>query len=208
MDAEQFKVLLLSNPLAEVVEQHLLSGVPYVFRRRPKDEERLREHLAGKLGVPPESFTVVGSAKTGFSLSPDRFPRPFSSSSDIDVVCVSERLFDQAWETLLRWHYPRRHRLENRDWQWAKSRMVDVYWGWLAPTRINYDGVTLPTPLAPLRALSRLWFDAFQSLSRYPEFSSRKVTGRLYRDRAHVILYHEDGLRQILESFERGALKA
>jgi hypothetical protein len=41
--------------------------------------------LSDGLGATTNNIRVVGSAKTGFSLNPDAFPRSFSEHSDIDV---------------------------------------------------------------------------------------------------------------------------
>jgi hypothetical protein len=113
-------------------------------------------------------------------------------------MIVNQRLFDMIWTTMLRWHYPRRvDRLPNVDWAWVRERRHDLYWGWFRPDRIRYDGLSFSPVLYPLRDLSTQWFNAFRSLSRYPELADRDVSGRLYRTWEHAHLYHGDGLRQI-----------
>lgn len=58
-----------------------------------------------------ESFSIelhdsqlVGSAKIGFSLSPEKFPNDFNfdnrNSSDLDIAIVSKDLFEKTWEYL------------------------------------------------------------------------------------------------------------
>jgi hypothetical protein len=44
---------------------------------------------------------VVGSAKLGFSIVPDKRYRAFGETSDIDVVLCSSALFDLFWEDVL-----------------------------------------------------------------------------------------------------------
>jgi len=195
----EFKSALLSRPVTEVLRDYVFSGDPYAFRERPSALLNLRAHVSKALNVSENNIVIVGSAQVGFSLSPDNFPRRFTDRSDIDVVVVDEHLFDAVWYTLLQWHYPRRQDLPRGDWGWTKDRRKDLYWGWFVPDQIRFNGLSLPEALKPIRDCSTLWFNTFQSLTKYPEFSGRDVHGRLYRTWEHVRLYHAEGLRQIRE---------
>jgi hypothetical protein len=198
LSIDEFKRIVLSTPLSTVVQEHIFQGMPYAFREKPEALNLLIQHLSSAMQLSEQSVVIVGSAKIGFSLNPDNFPRRFSEVSDIDVLIVSEYLFDRVWMTLLEWHYPRRllnlGRVEN---EWVRFRRKEIYWGWLVPTQIRYEGLSFPGILKPLRDISAQWFDAFQSLSLYPEFAARSVKGRLYRTWDHALRYHMDGLRQI-----------
>jgi hypothetical protein len=197
----QFKEALANSPLPAITQQHVFDGLPYVFRDEPTSNDLLVRHVSEALGVPGENITIVGSAKIGFSLNPNNFPREFSDASDIDVVVVSEELFDRVWMILLEWHYPRRNmELGRVEGGWMRSRRGDIYWGWLVPDEIHYEGLSFPNVLRPLRDISAKWFDTFQSLSLYPEFAAHRVSGRLYRTWDHAIRYHTDGLRQIRDA--------
>ncbi len=194
-----FKDALLSKPLGQVVQESIFAGLPYVFRDRPDSLDVLKQHLCQEIGLSQENVIVVGSAKIGFSLNPDNFPRQFSNDSDIDVLAVDERLFDEVWTTLLKWNYPRRLvKLAKVDSEWVWSRRKDIYWGWFVPDQIRFEGISFPDALSPVRDLSTKWFNAFRGLSRFiehPELASREVSGRLYRTWDHALLYHEEGLR-------------
>jgi predicted nucleotidyltransferase len=52
------------------------------------------------LEVDPYGVILVGSACTGFSLSPNKNFREFHAGSDFDVAVISDRHFDQAWRFL------------------------------------------------------------------------------------------------------------
>ena len=198
---DEFSRTLLTRPLPEVVKEQLFQGLPYVFREAPVMMEELRNHLCADLKISAESTIVIGSAKIGFSLSPDARFRQFSDESDIDVLIVDERIFDDIWKIILEWHYPRRIRgLGGLDGTWGNRRRRDLYWGWFMPDKIRYEGLSFPEVLKPLRDISTGWFNAFKSLSHFPEFSRRNITGRLYRTWDHALLYHVDGLRQIRDS--------
>jgi len=194
---EEFQTALLNRPLDEVVANYVLTGTPFVFEAQPEALLRLQNHVARALSVHAANVIVVGSAQVGFSLSPDNFPRRFSRESDIDVAVIDEPLFDRVWHTLLKWHYPRRLNLPTGDWRWTSDRRKELYWGWFVPDRIRFTGLSLPTALKPIRDCSSLWFNTFRSLSRYPEFAGRDVSGRLYRTREHLNMYQAEGLRQI-----------
>ena len=90
-----FKNILLTKPLDVIVRRYIFAGSPYAFRDKPQALRLLRRHLCSVLQVSEQSVIIVGSAKIGFSLSPDNFPRQFSAESDIDIVVVDEALFDR-----------------------------------------------------------------------------------------------------------------
>ena len=195
---EEFKAILLSERPDKIVKTHVFSGVPYVFRDKPHLLDTLRNHLSDSMPIDKTNIAVVGSARIGFSLSPDAFPRAFSATSDIDVLVVDAALFDTMWKTMLEWNYPRkRSGLAETDSSWARARRKELYWGWFVPSRIQFDGLSLPAALRPMRDIATTWFNAFHSLSKYRAFATRQVSGRLYRSWEHALLYHADGLRQI-----------
>lgn len=203
LNIDDFREILLDNPLDSIVSRYLFSGVPYAFREEPDSENLLKQHLSQELNVEQEDVIVVGSGRVGFSLNPDNFPRGFSETSDIDVVVISDGLFDEIWMTLLSWHYPRRGMSLGRvEGDWARLRRKDIYWGWLVPSDIRYEGLSFPDILNPLRDISTKWFNAFQSLSLIPQFASRTVSGRLYRTKKHAVQYHVEGLRLIREKIK------
>jgi hypothetical protein len=209
LTVDQFKEALAESPLAAVVQQHVFRGLPYVFRDEPASNNLLIGHLCGELSVLEQNVVVVGSAKIGFSMNPDSFPREFSDTSDIDVIVVSDVLFDRVWMTLLEWQYPRRGiNLGRIEDEWARFRRKEIYWGWLVPNEIRYEGLSFPDTLKPLRNISAKWFNTFQGLSLYPEFARRQVSGRLYRTWEHALRYHTDGLRRIrdrIATLQKGA---
>jgi hypothetical protein len=205
---DEFKRIISTTSLQSVVQQHIFQGTPYVFRERPENYQLLTQHLCTAIGLLEDNLTIVGSAKIGFSLNPDNFPRQFSEVSDIDVIIVSEKLFDMIWMTLLEWHYPRRLSALGRvEGEWARLRRREIYWGFLVPTEIHYDGISFPHVLKPIRDVSVKWFNAFRGFSLYPEFAARTVSGRLYRTWEHALQYHMEGLRLVrdkIRTLQRG----
>ena len=141
---------------------------------------------------------AVGSAKLGFSVHPDKFPRPFGPSSDIDIAVIDERLFDRIWHAIIDWHYPRKSEsLPQTDRDWVRQRRRDIYWGLFHPDKIRYHGLTFPQALVPLRDISTSWFDTFRSVSLSAGLTAHDVSGRLYRSWEHILKYQAAGLRRI-----------
>jgi hypothetical protein len=201
---DRFETLLMANSVESVARALLSEANPYVFRARSAAYSTLRSHVANKLSIKSDDICVIGSALTGFSLAPDNYARAFSRSSDIDVLVVSEGLFDSVWSTILNWHYPRRGRhLDETDREWMTERRREIYWGWFVPDRIRYTGLSFPGALSPLRDFSTTWFRTFRELGTISDVSTREVNGRLYRTWDHAVLYHANGLRKIKRELAR-----
>lgn len=198
---DNFKSDLTSQPLDWVADNYIFQGTPFVFKGQPELIDVMASYLSDQLDLISENICIIGSAQVGFSLSPDKFPRAFSETSDIDVLVVDEKLFDEIWMIVLKWHYPRRLAgLGGNDSPWMRNRRKELYWGWFHPDKIRYEGLSFPEVLKPLRDISTEWFNAFRSLSRYSEFAGRNVSGRLYRTWEHARSYHLDTLRQIKDN--------
>lgn len=58
-------------------------------------EYEIRARICEQFGIPYRTVCFAGSAQLGFSIHKDRMFLP--ASSDLDVACVSLRLFEQAW---------------------------------------------------------------------------------------------------------------
>ncbi len=191
----EFSEWLKTKRFGDLVDRWLLGGAVYAFDDKPEDAEMLASHLATKLHTAQENIRIVGSAKLGFSLSPDSFSRSFGEDSDIDVIVVDSALFDAAWHSILRWNYPhRRDRLITPDFRFREARSREIYWGWMEPDQVQFAHVSYTSLLGPVQELKARWFEAFRSLGRHPNFARRDVSGRLYRTWDFARLYHENGL--------------
>jgi hypothetical protein len=202
--ADEFRKLLTSLSPRTIVEQYIFTGAPfkgiaYVFRDDPPADTQLKTQLATRLNVRPGNIVIVGSAKVGFSLSPDNFSAPFSNASDIDVIVIDDVSYDLLWNCLLQWHYPRRGLLQGAQWEWAKSRTKDFYWGWIYPNQLSFASfLSFPPALRPLRDFRTKWFNAFRTVGGHPLLSQLTISGRLYRTWGHAYFYHMDSLRKVI----------
>jgi hypothetical protein len=138
--------------LETLAEAELMTGRPFIFSN-DADTARFQETVATALGIPPETsdICIVGSARTGFSLDPDRFGAPFRQTSDIDVAVVHSGLFDEVWRTMLAWDYLTMRNRAQPEQRWLYDRHHEVWSGWCNPTAWNFrerGGITLSIPTA------------------------------------------------------------
>lgn len=87
-----------------IARQWLSEGVPSAFEHCPAVFESLRFWLALKLGVKAKEISLVGSARLGWSLDPEKLGSPFGSKSDLDLFVVSKKLFLLITEDFCRWN--------------------------------------------------------------------------------------------------------
>jgi hypothetical protein len=91
---EEFKELVVKIDSHGVLAKvFLLEGIPHVLKNSPMKYIIFREQVAERFGIGSQDVCIVGSAKLGFSPSAHQFGRPFSETSDVDVVIISEPLF-------------------------------------------------------------------------------------------------------------------
>lgn len=106
MDSNELQETIKSRGSKFVYNQVLLSEDVYFLRERHKADahriyHEIKMEVSETLDVPVKNVAIVGSAKTGYSLTPGRNYSPFSEKSDIDLVIVSDNLFRDLWERKL-----------------------------------------------------------------------------------------------------------
>lgn len=152
--------------------------------------EELRAWLGSRLKVCPKEITVLGSARTGFSLKPETWGHPFHAGSDLDLAVVSSALFTNVVETYQLWvdEYesgtvvPRGH--ERRYWDANRTfGQTNIPHGF-------YDLNKLPAldryPIA--KAIMNTMWLVKAKLERTPGAPSvRHASIRVYRDWASLV---------------------
>jgi hypothetical protein len=91
---KNFRADLPHGNAADLVRKHITSGERFALSANSYFD--LKDRIAATFGIHPAEIVVVGSAKLGFSLAPDKRYRPFGETSDIDVALCSSSLFDGA----------------------------------------------------------------------------------------------------------------
>jgi len=201
--SDELRNLIFTTPAEDLVNQHVFGGEPFVFRNTPSEYQLLLADLASSLEISDSAITIVGSAKTGFSMDPEAFGTPFNDESDIDVVVVDANRFDRLWFALVGWEYRLGPQHGYRR-TWLKRRHDDIYWGWFFDERLNTRGLSSAAALRTVRDLSNEWFEAFQSVGlRNAALAGRKFRGRLYRTWDHARMYHVHGLLKYRDNIQR-----
>ena len=189
----EFEELLKTREAEWIVEHHLFKGTPFYSSSHPDVHNQLIVSISRGLRVPKADICVVGSARIGFSLSPQRFGEPFSQFSDLDVIVVSNELFDLSWLDILTYRQVDHATMSFRTRQSLRSHREKDY---------IYKGWIYPESVVEALAIGESWLRTFSGLSRIVELADRNVGGRLYKSWQHAMHYH----RRSLESLKRTRL--
>jgi hypothetical protein len=203
MNANEFRTLVGQRTDQELLELLLHADeTPYVFETKPANWDTFRDSLYNGLGVPRANIKIIGSGRFGFSLSPWKSLGKFRDNSDIDVLMVSEALFDELWFALLRAAYPRYPITETLD-AWLKDRRNEVYTGYLTPSDVKFDVSIVGSKGVPIITFTTRWFNALKDAARYPPRRHSDVEGRLYRTWQHADLYHLSSLASLRKAMAK-----
>lgn len=179
------KKLLEECSVSEVVNTHVLSNRPVCFGGKDELVFKLKKRLSDYFDVHLKSIEIVGSAKLGISLgaSPNRYGRPYDDESDIDLVIVSNELFDVAWHELLK---VEKDLYEKKELDLLKSSYENIHKGYISPN------------LLPVKMnFFKKWWEIFENLSNGDIFESRKIRGRLFKDWWFVEKYYSIKLSEL-----------
>jgi len=103
MSLEELIAYIRLNSEKEIYDKYLLGQEVWYFQENIKGEDPLlyydkfKRFISAKLNIPFNNISIIGSAKTKFSFSPDNNFRPFNENSDFDIVLVSSELFNKYW---------------------------------------------------------------------------------------------------------------
>lgn len=215
--SEQFKELIqkLDNHriLAKVF---LLEGTPFVFANSPMKYVIFREQVADQFGVGSQDVCIVGSAKLGFSPAPRKYGTTFANNSDVDVVIISDEMFDHGSRELfkeLNYLGPQlhefRHLLEGGnapdkndpvvslgDWKKCKEAIRNFVFQ-------NFN----PGLLSPHNSLRQRIFENISStsglfLALEPQIFVSKIRTRIFRTWLAAEDYYSNTLREAKRAFE------
>jgi hypothetical protein len=161
---QSFREDLPNREIGELVQRHIIFGNCYALIHDEYFE--LKNQVSRKFGVNPTEVVVVGSAKLGFSVAPEKRYRSFGESSDIDVAICSSPLFDQIWVDIF--DYWRR----GGFWEGLEQFRKYLFRGWMRPDKL---------PPEKSFERSREWWDFFRCLASSGNFGPYKISGALYK---------------------------
>jgi hypothetical protein len=187
MTLEELKTLLNAQTEFEFIDGLLLGRRPWIFDA-DDSYDAWRRYVAATLAIHPDAVRVVGSAATGFSLSPRKPGRPFrrrsslgTEASDIDIALIDPNLFAAAWDTIVRFDWERR--LGGTD-ESRNSIRVDVYWGLVGQQRVPRN-----------TEAARMLLTAMSVAGRSPPLRGYRIRSRVYRRLEDLRWYHVNSLR-------------
>lgn len=173
---------LLELSPEDFVSHRLIDRVPAVFSDRSA-YIAWKAQLAAGLEVDPYGVILVGSACTGYSLSPQKNFRDFHAKSDFDVAVVSDQHFDEAWR-FLRDLGARIHKLPG-----PTKRAVNSH-----RSGHVFDGAIATDAILEHLPFGKTWVPVLEAMTLADPADGRKVKVRLYRDLFALRSYQRRGV--------------
>jgi predicted nucleotidyltransferase len=191
--AEFDAALLATDNKLGFVQKHILHGLPHIFENRENEYFEFRKRIADKFNVGYYEVFIVGSAKLGFSYHKKT---RFSYESDIDVVIVNERLFEDFFKIISDYQYEidKNHRLiDQREKSLYQKFLQYLVKGWMRPDK-------LPTSFQ-VDLQKNDWFEFFDSISYdNSEVGNYKVAAGLYKNYQFLERYYISGITEYSQS--------
>lgn len=183
---EHFLSQLRTEAAVDFASRYLLDRVPWLFFDRSQ-YIAWKAELAADLEVDPYMVIVVGSAATGYSLSPTKNFSAFGQRSDIDVAVVSQRHFDEAWRWLRELGPVKlltKGTVEHEMLSWHRRNLV-------------FDGAIETNKLLSLLPFGPTWATGLGRAGKREPTVGRPVKVRLYRDFESLRQYHVAGINEL-----------
>lgn len=211
LKADQLKSLLLAMDNFDVLAKvFLLEGLPIVFSDSPMRYLIFREQVADRFKIGYQDVCIVGSAKLGFSPSPHKFGIPFSETSDVDVVVISQSLFDQGTHALFQYinrigpplDFNERAKpvsVPVRDWRTHKEAVRNYVYENFNPALLPFDHPLRQQVFSNISSTSALF------LALQPQVFVSKIRCRVFRNWRAAESYYTNSLRQLKLVLSGGA---
>ena len=161
---DQYKADLSTLSPIQIVRKHIIYGESCVLSQHEYFD--LRSKIAEHFQLHPNEVLVVGSAKLGFSIVPNKVYNLFGDASDIDVAIVSSKLFDAIWESVFSYKH------EGGYWPEYDEFIEYFFRGWIRPDKL---------PPSNIFQLAKDWWDFFQGVTNSGAYGDYKIAGALYK---------------------------
>lgn len=190
----------------------LLEGTPHVFEKSPMKYMIFREQVADRFDVGYQDVCIVGSAKLGFSPSPQKFGKAFAEESDVDVVVISEEMFDRG--TLKLFEYLNRSGPPLAKFGFGKppakevSKVSEAEWRSVKEGIRNYVYQNFNPGLLPdgdslrVEIFQKIRSTAPLFMALEPKIFVSKIRCRFFRNWKAAEGYYSNTLRQLAKTFE------
>ncbi|UII81593.1 hypothetical protein [Flagellimonas sp. CMM7] len=181
-----FKAELNNDLISDtaIIRKNLLHGNPIIFQ---DDEEKyfyLKQKVASFFNISTTKIVMVGSAKLGFSIAPKKLWNDFNEESDIDIVVISEEVFDEYWKELLDFNINTKARTEQED-KMYREFLEYFLKGWIRPDLFPFN-----------YSKKNAWFEFFKSIS-YGKYGNYKIAGAIFRNEYFFEEYHSRNIKKL-----------
>ena len=201
-EPDQLKTLLRSMDNVDVIAKvFLLEGLPFIFANSPMKYLVFREQVADRFEIGYQDVCIVGSAKLGFSPSSHKFGRPFSETSDVDVVIISSVLFDRGTHALLEYIngigpglvFGQTESVSVKAWVWRahKEAVRNYVYDNFNPGLLPYEHSLRKEVFNNISSTSALF------LALQPQVFVSKIRCRVFRNWRAAESYYANSLRQV-----------
>lgn len=165
---------------------YVIDNPPFAFREQPLLYDQMRQFIAIRIGVLPNDIKLIGSAKTGFSISIDEYGRPYNSNSDFDFAIINRELFSKLCEEYNHWRYEfengnvtPQNDIERGYWN---SNVIVVEKN-IGRKFIDVDKLPALKNVCPIvQNIRNTMWQIKDNLAKYNEINIRKASARIYSD--------------------------
>lgn len=175
-----------------LISHVILNNLPYVFRTKPILYEMIVKYLSDILEVNSNFIYLIGSGKTGFSISPGTdYGKNFSENSDLDFTIVDKVLFDKLVKEYEFWS--KAYLVEGKCY--PKNAREKSYWDenvWRLKKNIIYgflDTYKIPNiEICPeVKKINNSIYLITQKLNEYHQIKVKGISVRVYQDNESFI---------------------
>lgn len=171
-----------------MVQRHITSGE--CEHVSPTQYIDLKQAVAQKFDVQHTDVLIVGSAKLGFSISPQKRWKSFGEQSDVDVAIISTALYVRLWRQIAK--------IINVDptFNWEGRRAFQKYHlkGWLRPDAL---------PVSPGLGFTQEWFEYFAQLTSAEVCGPVHISAGIYYDLGFLEQYQMRAVRLCREELSQ-----
>ncbi|HHT03588.1 MAG TPA: hypothetical protein GX005_04610 [Bacteroidales bacterium] len=102
MNKEELIEYFKDNDEIDIYYEYLLGQDVWYFEKVSQESSKVyddfKRFISRKLNVPFNNISIVGSAKTKYSFSPNKNFSEFHEKSDFDLIIVSSKIFNSLWQ--------------------------------------------------------------------------------------------------------------
>ncbi len=183
---ERFKSDVARMDNLGVVQRHVIHGGCYKLTDNQYFD--LKAAIGRHFEINPIEVLIVGSAKLGFSIAPQKRYQHFRDESDIDVAIVSSVLFDRFWREAFEFA------MTGRYWPQRADFEKYLFRGWIRPDKF---------PPARTFTQRQEWWEFFQQLTSSGHYGPYQIRAGLYKSWFYLEQYHSICVSQVRDDLGR-----